>query len=558
MGQEYFVSALHPTDKSRKVGSIILTALPSLLVGLFALLYSTFIATYSLNVPNADDFDMFLAFLINFLEAPSAGEAIPMFFARHGEHIILTCRLAALLSYKLLGSLDFKALIIAGNLAVPICIVLLTLSWRYQGQARTLGIATAAMALLQPQYVQVALWASGAIEHLWVMVFVLWSFFLAERSKGGWLAGLAPLPALLMSVCTQGNGLFASLLVALIFVVKRQFANAMLPGILFISMALFFQSHTDIGHGQTTYAMIDYARYFFGFLGAPLGISFLNAQIWGLATCVLLAYLCRDYKRNLTLIALALFVVLTAAANALARIHLGLDYAYSQSRYTFPALFLYIALLFLLLQRGNTRQQLALGLAIMSCVALGAGYAFIRYTPEGELRRNILAESAFIASKTGDGFEYPDQSRARALFTAGLNKEILTPLNITPPLPIQAPKLSEMVNAAGFAQVRGSIERVIANQSLIIISGYAFRKSDQANLGNPQIELINQFNRYTLEGAPRPRPDAAHHHRIPLGHVTGFLALADTTGMEEGTYAVRVVFSGDKVLTGAKTLAIDR
>lgn len=549
----------HKPGERGAQAALLQVVVPLLLMAAAASAFGALIARFAADVPNADDFDMFVSFLVSFLDAHSFSERLGLIFQRHTEHIIATCRIAAILSHKILGVIDFRALIVAGNCAIPACIILLMRCWDYRGPARLAGVAAAGIALLQPQYLQTSLWASGAIQNLWVMVFVLGAFAVAQRARSELRGALAVTPFLAMAACTQANGIFAALLVAGIFLRKRQFGASVVAAVFFAGAVLYVQGHTSVHAAPGGVSLVDYARYVLAFLGAPLGTTFFAAQLWGAFTCTILVLLARDYTRSPALFAVCLFVILTAAANAVARIHFGVDYAYTQSRYTCVALFFLVALYLLALERLPQSLQPKVSMAALLLVAVGAGWSFCAHLPEAEMRRNVLEESAFLVSATGTGFEYPNQKRARRLYDIAVQKRLLRPLEAASPIAVQ----SLNVIASGAQgdntcrdQQKGSVERVIASSKVALISGYILLPPGQADAVARMVEIIGASSAHGAPVVKRPRPDAAAHHNVPQERISGFLAVLDTQALTPGRYAVRIMGSDGACLRTGKLLEV--
>ncbi|MCB0345277.1 MAG: hypothetical protein KDD66_09160, partial [Bdellovibrionales bacterium] len=111
------------TTTTKRLSQRSLSASAALAAGAFLLLvacaaYFHRVAVYSVNWPNADDFDIFLAYLIRYDGLGSAGAKLLSWFEPHNEHRVLLNRLLAVLLYSTHGHVNFFTLIILGNMAV--------------------------------------------------------------------------------------------------------------------------------------------------------------------------------------------------------------------------------------------------------------------------------------------------------------------------------------------------------------------------------------------------------------------------------------------------------
>lgn len=144
---------------------------------------SLLIILYIPNIPNADDYDMYLRTVIDWGDSSSFGERFSLLFRFHGEHLIVTTRLVALISAMIFGGINFTNVVLIGYLGVVVSSLIIAREVR-----RDFGLMQAAVVALLitlPAYPQALTWAAASIEHLWVMTFVLLValLFLLPRSS---------------------------------------------------------------------------------------------------------------------------------------------------------------------------------------------------------------------------------------------------------------------------------------------------------------------------------------------------------------------------------------
>jgi hypothetical protein len=527
---------------------------PLLLALAFLFLYFSFISHFAVDMPNSDDFDMYLVFLQHYLESGSSTQKLALLFQPHGEHLIFTTRLTGVLLYKLMGVVNFRTVIILGNLAIPLCIILIYCLRSSLTSARILALATIAIALLQPQYIQAALWAAAAIEHLWVMVFVLAVFVLAERFEGTSPVQYFFLMIFLAAAAfTQGNGIFAVGLVTLLLLYKRLWWWAIPPGLFSLALLLHYLKHLPLGNSNHHLSFFDLVLYVCGFLGAPLGASFAHAAIWGaLLLCLFLFLAPSSLSKHQGLVSLGIFVVLTAVANALARGQFGVEYAYTQSRYVYPALFFISATYLLLLQKIPARNTSRNTITVTLLVAIAAGWNYSRYWTQAELRRNVLLESAARWQIARTGVEYPDQVRGDELYSSALSQGLV---NSTPqafPVELSIPLQSELPKSP-LQELRGSLEWTVVGNRYVLISGYVLSPTT-ASAPTLEVALRSSTKFFKMPAHLRPRPDADENHRLSGKKALGFLIISEKNLLPPGDYAISVIVSEKQIFRSSKRI----
>ena len=72
---------------------------------------------YAVNIPHWDDHAL-KAFQVNYNKSSSFVEKIQLIFAQHNEHRIALTRLFSLLIYEIKGTIDYRWLMILGNLSL--------------------------------------------------------------------------------------------------------------------------------------------------------------------------------------------------------------------------------------------------------------------------------------------------------------------------------------------------------------------------------------------------------------------------------------------------------
>ncbi len=172
-------------------------------------------AHYAVNVPKWDDHAL-KVFLINLDAESSVWRKLYLFFSQHNEHRIVYDRLVTWLDFNLTGKLNYRHLMVIGNLSL---LGLLVVFGRVLGrsvvtQAGTQSMGTlanglqylppVAFLLLNLSHWENMFWGMAALQNFTVMLWVIWGIYsLAFSPSVG--------PALLLATAatlTSGNGLF--------------------------------------------------------------------------------------------------------------------------------------------------------------------------------------------------------------------------------------------------------------------------------------------------------------------------------------------------------------
>lgn len=523
---------------------------------------------YTCNIPNADDFDMYLGSVRDLESATSWSSWCAVLFARHGEHFIVTTKLFALGLAHLVGEINFRAVIFVGNAGV--LLAWLSLCALAERGERCVVAGMLGVLLFSPLYTQASLWAAAGIEHLWVMVFALGALLL-ERSSKQWRS-LPQIMLATLAALTQGNGIFTTLALSMVSLLRRSYWRCVGWGSIFLLSSLV---HVLLGSGAIlsgegrVKVLWRVVPYVLGFLGGPFAPTFwsgVGVGAVGVLCAVPLYQMSRNPARPL-LAGIVAFTLATACANALARIQFGLEYGFSESRYAYPALFFWCALLILAapLIAAPTLSGGAPGAARLisppwprvarSWMALGAVllFAFVAFVGnlgEFQVRRDFLQDSVLLQNLSVNGLQYPDQERARELlhyaeqrgfYTLPRSQEVLAN-----PLPLVG--TPEGVEAQGVVQ---SVEHYVAENGVLLISGYLLQRDERGKFQEPdgvRLFAVGEGGAFELPLRMRARPDVRRHHRIQWSFVrrSGFFSYVAYSGLPRGRYRLQfsLSFSG--------------
>lgn len=288
---------------------------------------------YAVNIPYWDDYAAILEFLLRYQDADGALPRLKILFAQHNEHRIAFGNLATVIIYKLIGGVDFRALIFFGNAAL-LGLVLAFYRMFQQMKTKAFFFIPVVLFLFQFQFCDNIMWAMASVSNYYVLTFSFASLLLLQRDGRLFFIGAFFLAAL--SSVTQGSGILTFVAGALLITLKRDLRGLAAWSVLSVTvLALYFGNYEKPpDHPSITDAIlkepIHALHYFFTFIGASFPFPFFA----GLLFAVLFIFLTlkRYYRKNPAVYCGIVYVFLIAAVAALTRSGFGVEQALS-SRY---------------------------------------------------------------------------------------------------------------------------------------------------------------------------------------------------------------------------------
>ena len=158
---------------------------------------------YAINIPKWDDHAL-KAFLVEYLQAPDFSGKIQALFRQHNEHRITLTRFVALLDYKIFGALNFKRLMLYGNLSMLGVVALWWVLLKNNRKPFYTLIPVPFIWLTLSHYENMY-WGMAAVQNFGVVVLSAWALYCSvSRRRGPFILSLL-LAAL--ACLTSGNGL---------------------------------------------------------------------------------------------------------------------------------------------------------------------------------------------------------------------------------------------------------------------------------------------------------------------------------------------------------------
>ncbi|MEO5359209.1 MAG: hypothetical protein H7843_02040 [Nitrospirota bacterium] len=392
---------------------------------------------YGSNIPISDDFDAVLDFLYNFNELSSFYDKIALLLLQHNEHRIVLTRLVVLGEYYLLNTINFKTLILIGNVGLVGILITAFLS---HNKRSLVWFTPVVFILFEPQFFGAIFFAMGSIQNFYVLLFAFISLYFLSSNKFILAAIFAT-----MSTFTGGSGILCFITGVLALLLQKRF-KLLAVWLVIMSINIFVYLY---GYTQPT-ALTDLpaahpsatAIYFIMLLGNIFYIPskmdtlevFSPVLYLPLAMGVLLLaffiYLTirKYYLKNTALYSFLVFILLSEVLTAAGRSSLGLNNALS-TRYIIMSVLLvafsYIALIEIVDEK-SIKKYFYMGLAAaisFNCLAFYINHSKIAYLHKS-VKQGILYFQKHTYHNLGHnlGLVYPNQKKARDILLRSIDK----------------------------------------------------------------------------------------------------------------------------------------
>ncbi len=376
------------------------------------------------NIPNWDDYDSVLSFIIHFAEQRGAIDKILLILlTQHNEYKIIFGNMLFSTEYLLDGSINFIFLQMVGNV-----FVLLVFYATYKVYLYALPAAYHKMLLFIPvpffifqlQYWGTLDWASPGLQNITVIAFAILSlYFLCRNRKIDFATSCI---FLILSVFSSGNGLFVIPLGLLMILQKKQFSR-IAPWLVISSIlvALYFYRYSfGTGHGLSIDFYLKHfdIRYTLSFLGSAISRSNYHLAIaLGMVFSMMFLLMITSgfYRSNPPAFYTALFIFTTALVVSMIRSQHGVEESMTSRYRIYSDILLVMGYIFLLYNNLN-RRNLVLLIGCVIAIPFCAYNDYVNY-PKLVRRYNQLQEGVGTWMMTGNGLTYPSEKRANMLIS---------------------------------------------------------------------------------------------------------------------------------------------
>ncbi|WP_338874454.1 hypothetical protein WBJ53_02435 [Spirosoma sp. SC4-14] len=335
-----FPPFLRAVEKPQPISSY-LYALVIFLLVLPAFIYYKVIYENAYNFPVEDDFNSALSFISDYTFGKlSVGEKLKLIFSQYNEHRIVFDRLIFLTDYNLFGELNFRHLILIGNLSlVLICLLFYKAAFRqFTLFQKLVYLLPVAYSLFLFQYWELSTWSMAALQNLYVIPFAMLSLYKLTRfNRTDFVLACA---AAVLATYTSGNGLFTFLAGAPLLLFTKSYRRlAVWLIVAALAIAFYFWGYIRPPyHPDVVDSLLNHTgraiRYFFTLTGMLLGpgrptLNVLFGALSLLISIGLVGYLwyAKRLVNHLAIVGWLLFLYLTCLSLMATRSGMGIGQA---------------------------------------------------------------------------------------------------------------------------------------------------------------------------------------------------------------------------------------
>lgn len=366
---------------------------------------------FSVNLPwNDDAIFMYYAYR-RLLPETTWLQFLTDTFSLHVDHLVAVPYMLVLALSKLTGQLNFKAVVLLGNLSLGASLFLLYRSFRRTGLSPWYFVP-ASLLLCTPVHWEDSMWPLCVLQHNLLVFWVLLSLYCLEvpgrwRFLGAVLAGV-------LCIFSSGNGFLVLFPGAVLLISQRRFRElGIWVGVLVLSLAPYVVGYrpseaTRVGDSLSNPAR--FVQYIMVFLGGNLSVNFMTrpfllglllVAIWLYTTVISI----RINRFSLAWSGL-LFLMMTAAIAALSRSWIGIAVVGRYQIYASYALTLSYLLLPELV-RDKSWKKWIVGPAALASAAFAA-YAWFVYWPIVTYRQQLLTAEVRNWNRNGYFLNIPN------------------------------------------------------------------------------------------------------------------------------------------------------
>jgi hypothetical protein len=221
---------------------------------------------YALNIPKWDDHAL-KAFLVDYLQAPDWPGKVEALFQQHNEHRILVTRFVSLLDYSIFGALNFKRLMLYGNIVLLGVVVLWWLLLKKNNKPYYTLLPVPFVWLTLSHYENMY-WGMASVQNFGVVVLVVWALYCCV-STSRVVFSIAFLLAALACL-TSGNGLLVLPIGALLLFVSKDWKRfgAWMAALLLYFTVYFYSYQSSPSNPKTVFQIGVFLKGYLYFLGS--------------------------------------------------------------------------------------------------------------------------------------------------------------------------------------------------------------------------------------------------------------------------------------------------
>lgn len=445
--------------------------------------YFYFILQNAVDFPYYDDYAAILESVYKIKNAKSFYEGFEVMFSQHSEHRIVFTRLVAWISTIFTSQINFKLLVLFGNLAIPL-IFFLSIRKISNPKNNFLPLLPIVFLLFNFQSYSNAFWAMSGLQNYWVLVWSLCCVIYAfdEKKVNQKLAYIF----LILAVFTSGNGIFLVPVIAFILFLERKYTQAIwLISVGLILALIYFYGFEGkayfISNQSIFETLIRILKFFGAFVGAFVfhpSLSFISVSVgWAIISFFLYLFFQKYYLQNPKLFAFYGFLLLTGLVVSITRSKLGFEFA-ATSRYRINSILLIVCFYLAWIDSIRTSKYI-LWVATLFLFVFNSYINYFYFSKVTQATQQRLADAwLWNHGKTPTG--HPDSVLVKSI----LRKSEVSSVYKTPIIDerelIKVEKLDEN-SLKNLTNCEFGIDFIDSNDTNIIIKGWSKFEKRKAN-----------------------------------------------------------------------------
>ncbi len=503
---------------------------------------------YCENIPITDDFPAIFLTVSQFKENKSLFQIL---FQLHNEHIILYDRVIALLSYKLLGVVNFKYLSLIGNLSLLPTSYFFFKSLSSKNLLYILAIPVSVWLFNISNYENM-IFAMASLQNNTI---ILWStaLFYIVCKKDGFDIKEALLISILafLTIFTSGSGIFACLIVMAYILINRKnkFHYFTLFYLVILVLSFIFLRH-GAKNPDLIYLLVNYKvkliGFFFSFLGNAL--TYLPYQNYYsnlyeqtiipmmVGVLMLINFLLLTYKKyyriNPFIYMIILFFIIIALVTAFNRVENDYFYA-NQPRYRIMGILLLIAN-FIAFIEFYCRNQLSKFISIL-IVIFGIIYNVSNFSALKNMNKAIVISMENYLYNPVNYVWSIDQAETKKLFNEFISSKVYS---YSPNFRFNS-KINSYNSVIKITNnLFSAIESIVSSNKYFKISGFGLLVDYPTKFQSKYLLIENVKNKYIISTELVQRDDVNSYLQKTDSEFSGFNAVIDKTKIQKGDYKV--------------------
>ncbi|PKP33419.1 MAG: hypothetical protein CVT99_00250 [Bacteroidetes bacterium HGW-Bacteroidetes-16] len=503
-----------------KIQMRLLTIVGLILVILPIVVYYDTVNTFAINIPVWDEYDQALLW-IQIVTSTPFPENLLHLFNQANEHRIFSYFATILAQYKIWGELNFRHIILFGNLGM-IGLLFVLYKLKHNDRNSLLTFSPVVLLLFAPQQ-EITNWGiltmNGVFEYLLVFLSL---YFLDKKGKLNFVVAVL-LAA--MATFSFGNGLFVFFagLTLLFLKQPRSFLHIFLWAFFMVGcISLYLVDYNPSISPYSKFEIFDqpisgllYFMTLFGRLfSVLLNRNLILYYVVGLAVISFFCYLVLNnwkyHKKNPLAFAYLVFLLFSALAITISRVGYGVEAATAPRYILLPILFVSVMYISCInIHQGINHRILVL--TIMVSLILYGGRLLSNVHHMNVKKANLsFGLLSYYANPDSSKLNFPRPQVAAQRMKNAISAGFYTPPTISELFPDIRLK-TDLDVVAPSDNIHFCIDQIIDNEMFVQLTGWAFMKEGSSNRQKTGIVLKSESDVFLFSTVNIMRKDVPIH-----------------------------------------------